>query len=398
MFGTPALLLAVMCGAPTYRYFEADISPPEPLPLGGYTARNGKVMDPGGDPLFARILVLQQSGKTIAIVSLEMLTVPESLVKEVQDKVGRDVHLFLTATHTHSAPDSQMLNSRMTFAVPGIASYKSKWLNWFSDKIAAGIKGALTAPFQVIKSGSLGQIQVDANRGRRVDAKPDQNLTAIYGNDQLLALHYAAHATFFEEDRNQTSGDWPGMLMKKTKAVFLPGAIGDASPVGAGSTTVEKVTSMVEKLDTAWRVAVRRDVKVLSRDIAYCQVPIELPEPKAHPDFIKQNGVPEPLAQVLVKRFAPPEAVVTGIRYGDLLIIGIPGEPTSEIGAEILTIARKRGFPHTLVVSHVNGWLGYILSPENYDKGGYEATLAFHGRELSGKVVAAATAAIDQSR
>lgn len=397
MFGTLALSLALVSAPPSYRYFEADITPPEPLPLGGYTARKGKVMDSGGDPLYARILILQESGKTIAIVSLEMLTVPESLVKEVQDKVGKDVHLFLTATHTHSAPDSQMLNSRMTFAVPGIASYKSTWLNWYSDKIAAGVQFALKARLHPLTFASLGQATVDANRGRREGAKPNQTLSAIYGEERLLALHYAAHATFYEEDRNQTSGDWPGLLMKKTKAVFLPGAIGDASPVGSGSTAVEKITSMVEKLDSAWRTATRQDVKVLTKGIAYCQVPIKLPEPKAHPDFIKQNGVPEPLAQVLVKRFAPPEASVTAIRLGDLLILGIPGEPTSEIGAEILTIAQKRGFPHCIVVSHVNGWLGYILSPENYDKGGYEATLAFHGRDLSKSVVNAATAAIDQS-
>ena len=101
-----------------------DITPDVPLPLGGYTERGTKVSVPGGDHLYARTVLLE-SGKTkIALVSVETLTIPESLVREVKKRIPSDVSLFLSATHTHSAPDSQMLNDRMTFLIPGIASFK----------------------------------------------------------------------------------------------------------------------------------------------------------------------------------------------------------------------------------------------------------------------------------
>jgi hypothetical protein len=56
------------------------------------------------------------------------------------------------------------------------------------------------------------------------------------------------------------------------------------------------------------------------------------------------------------------------------------------------------GFSSVLVCSHVNGWMGYILDPEDYDRGGYEATLSFYGREEGTKVVDAAVAALKALR
>lgn len=382
----------------TYQVAQVDLLPPEPLPLGGYTARQGKVMEPGGDPLFARTLLLRQGDLKVAIVSLEMLTVPESLVAAVQARVGNGTRLMLVATHTHSAPDSQMLNDRMTFAIPGIASYKSRWLEWYADRIAASIKRAAESRDTTPMAWSITQNVVKANRARRAGAKPNEMITGIWSDRRLAIIHYSAHATIFEEDRNTTSGDWPGQLMLATKAIFLPGAIGDVSPAPQGRDSVEKVEWMVENLSIPGRFLGGKDVKVSRHGLGYCQVAIDLPEPRPHAEFITSNKVPEPLAQVLVKRFAAPQAVVTAVRIGDIVLVGIPGEPTSAIGADILTLGQRKGFPHPLVVSHTNGWLGYVLKPADYDRGGYEATLAFHGREFSKAVIAAASKALDQLR
>gem|GEM_PF-6755255 len=51
-----------------------------------------------------------------------------------------------------------------------------------------------------------------------------------------------------------------------------------------------------------------------------------------------------------------------------------------------------------LVLSHVGGWIGYILEPEDYDRGGYESQLAFHGRYASERVFDAARRALVQVR
>jgi hypothetical protein len=99
---------------------KVDITPDVPLPLGGYTERGFQKSIPGGDRLYARTVLFESGATKIAVVSVETLTIPESLVREVKKRIPTDVFLFLAATHTHSAPDSQMLNDRMTFAIPGI--------------------------------------------------------------------------------------------------------------------------------------------------------------------------------------------------------------------------------------------------------------------------------------
>jgi hypothetical protein len=36
-----------------------------------------------------------------------------------------------------------------------------------------------------------------------------------------------------------------------------------------------------------------------------------------------------------------------------------------------------------LIAAHANDWLGYLLMPEDWDRGGYEPCLAYHGRDMA---------------
>ncbi|MEJ5171993.1 MAG: neutral/alkaline non-lysosomal ceramidase N-terminal domain-containing protein, partial [Fimbriimonadales bacterium] len=92
---------------------------------------------------------------------------------------------------------------------------------------------------------------------------------------------------------------------------------------------------------------------------------------------------PEALARLALARFAPSKAELTLLRLGRALIVGVPGEPTSAVGRSLQEAARRKGFDPVVVASHVGGWIGYLLTPDEYREGGYEATLAFHGPDLS---------------
>ena len=63
-------------------------------------------------------------------------------------------------------------------------------------------------------------------------------------------------------------------------------------------------------------------------------------------------------------------------RLGDCAIVGTPGELFTEIGAEV----RKRSpFDTTLFAGYCQGVLGYVSTPEEYQWGGYEPTVAQRG-------------------
>ena len=374
---------ALAVGQPVFRTSQADVTPDELLPLGGYTERGEKTMELGGERLYARTLVFEDGATTLAIVSFEALTVPESLVAAVRRQIPEHVRLMLVATHTHCAPDSQMLNERMTFKVPGIASFSRRWLDWYAARIAEGVNSALKAEARDATALRLSFAEVDANRGRREGAQPIKTAAFVSLDGRALLTGYSAHATLYDADRLLTSGDWPGAVASGLGGLVLPGAIGDVSP------SVENPADMVEKLRSGLASG---QVKALFDEnlrIAFLEEPVALSKPVPHPDFSKAYSAPAPLDQVLIDRFAPKEAAVSLALIGRLLLIGVPGEPTSELGRKLQSLAAKRGFPHTFVVSHTNGWIGYILAPEDYDRGGYEATLAFHGRGAADRMVEA---------
>ncbi len=394
-----ACLLPLILGVPlSIRRAQVDISPPEPLPLGGYTDRHGKLMDRGGEPLYTRCILLQQGEKKIAVVSAEMLTIPESLIREVSTRIGPNIHLFLQATHTHSAPDSQMLNDRMTFGIPGIATYRKRWLSWYADQIATCIQDAERGDAFEPKSLWMSTYTKAANRPRRTGGTPDQrNIVVSWSKfpsrGNIVFSFFTAHPTIYDETRNQTSGDWIGELANRTGALVLNGAIGDVSPYSEGKDGEARMRSFFSRFDAKAKGKTERFFSE-SGQLNWIEEPIELDPMKPHPTFAKENGIPEALAENLVSRFAPPKATIRAFRLGDLTVVGVPGEPTSILDKQIQQAGKRLGLNSVLVCSHVDGWMGYILDPKDYARGGYEATLSFYGANEGDLVVKAATNAL----
>ena len=65
---------------------------------------------------------------------------------------------------------------------------------------------------------------------------------------------------------------------------------------------------------------------------------------------------------------SPFEGEVQRVRIGDTVLVGIPGEPFSQLGMEI----KKRCEPLVgIPVGYANGYLGYIAPPGAWQKGAY---------------------------
>lgn len=383
---------------------KVDITPDVPLPLGGYSERGSKLSEPGGDHLYARTVLFSGGRTKIALVSVEILTIPESLVREVKKRIPADVALFMGATHTHSAPDSQMLNDRMTFFIPGIAKYNSKWLDWYAERIAKSVNTSLAATPSELYDLSIKEAHVDVNIGRRKFADPDKLETEIDAREVgdrsarmvRLTLEYAAHGTIYTSRELHTRGDWPGAVSDVTGMAVIQGAIGDVLPKEYGKSSPESIKIVRDRLLGALQQARSQIVWRPRMPISSVNVPISLDPIKPHPTMAKSYGVPEMFADSIVGQFAPSKASITAFRIGKLAVVGVPGEPTSVLGRQIRDAGRRMGFSSVLVCSHVNGWVGYILSPEDYDLGGYEATLSFYGREEGAKVVTAGIEALKE--
>ena len=109
-----------------------EITPPVGSLLYGYGVRGASRSEGVHDPLYARALVLEAGGETVALVTLDLGSIKKAntvvVRREVEAAAGFD-HVLLSASHTHSAP---------TF-VPDFPSAEQPWIAELERKIVAAI-------------------------------------------------------------------------------------------------------------------------------------------------------------------------------------------------------------------------------------------------------------------
>lgn len=75
---------------------------------------------------------------------------------------------------------------------------------------------------------------------------------------------------------------------------------------------------------------------------------------------------------------------LTGVQIGNVALIGIPGEPFTDIGVQIKD---TEGWSAILPCCIVNGYEGYFPTKEAYDEGGYEARASTFQPDVAQKIV-----------
>ena len=119
---------------------------------------------------------------------------------------------------------------------------------------------------------------------------------------------------------------------------------------------------------------------------------IDLPRPVWHADFKQTGGEEYKLTEVLLTKMlpliCPPTTTSVSLRLGELLVVGIPGEATAELGLKIKAEAIKAtDARHVAVGGLADEWISYILSEDQYGQGGYEASVSFYGPTLGKSIV-----------
>ena len=90
----------------------------------------------------------------------------------------------------------------------------------------------------------------------------------------------------------------------------------------------------------------------------------------------------------MIKLLFPRTNLSTAINIGELIIIGIPGELTNELGQEIKgKVLDQTDIYYVTIGGLAYEWICYMLSKEVYEKGGYEASVSFCGPTFGQLVV-----------
>ena len=389
---------------------KTDITPPLKMKfaLGGYGARMSKPAESIHDRIWAKAVVVADGTKKFAIVTSDVLAVPPNVKPQVVQKLadlGFGVeNVMILPSHSHTSLDMTALNDKNTLNIPQIGIFQPELLRFYVAKLVQVIREA-NASLAPVKFG-VSSITLDGmNRNRRGDDAVDKELTVARldresGKPLAVLVNWTAHPTLMDEHDMFVSGGWPGVMQRELEAwigngiiaLYFNGAEGDQAPVRPqGASHNEQAEFYGRKVAIAAKDLYLKIVTKENVPLSFNYQKINLPQRVAHPDFAKtggaEYGLDEQSMQVVLQVIAPETSASNAVRIGDLLIVGAPGELASRLGLDVKNRLKKEGVAHPVIGGLANEWISYILSAEQYKKGGYESSVSFYGPQLGETIV-----------
>lgn len=368
-----------------------DITPDDPVTLSGYASR--KDLSKGvHDPLSARVVAFESSGKRLALVSTDLIGFYGGTADDFREAILGNFklqpgELFLAGIHTHSAPT-------LTLDKGKGHENNLKYTKTLKDKLIKVIGEALDSTAPVRIGCGIGYSPVGANRrevrldgagwpkeaiklGRNPYGPTDKQVLVAKvakadGAPVAVLFDYATHATAMGPKNYQISGDVLGLAEQFVEKILGDGVIAPAFAGASGD--IDPWYRVLPEFNTegGWIpepvllgtllgeevVHVYRDIKQTIPAGKIATAFVNLPLPRKPDD--KSDDKPGDRDVSLN---------ITAGRVGDIGFIGFGCEMCNEIGTAIKAASP---FAHTFVITHCNGAAGYLPTKDMYKEGGYE--------------------------
>jgi neutral ceramidase len=324
-------------------------------------------------------------------------------------------NIIVAATHTHGGP--------LTFGRPPFRTDVSDYIAHVSEAAVTAVAGAYAHRGTArLLAGTGVELAVARNRRRpggvTDPAVPIVRVESLDGQILGLLCSYACHPVAVGPDNHLVTADYPGEVVRTLEAVY-PGAMaifatGCAGQINTGhsawdslSTEPDPTRSFAEmrRLGRIVAAAAIRTNELVSgprgkalaaapcdtrdRQVAAATLKVSAPRqpiPSSH-EFAstaaRWRSVDSPTAdEGQLRRWAdwaeqmsqvPDHAAevpleVTSFRWGDIVLVGLPGEPFVELGQEI----KRRAVREPIIIGYANGCPGYVPHRSAYAEGGYE--------------------------
>ena len=395
------------------------------------------------DPLWSSALYLSDGWTEILFVASDIIFVGRATAQSARQRIEEATgiasgHIMLTATHTHSGPQTvpEVSNEHDAVVPPVDPAY----VRLFEDGL---VQAAIEAHRQA-RPAQVGLAVADASgigTNRRDPAGPaDPQMPVLMvrtadGEENIACMVvYSMHPTVLHEDSKLVSGDFPGL----TRQFLQQNILGKNCPVlyhtgPAGNQSLRHITqentfAEAKRLGALLGQAIAQVMPAIAYrstvNLAVARAFVELPrrqfptlaeaEAKLRRaaerlEHLRQTGAPLPeIRTAEVDWFGAEEtltlaraaqngrldqvyqaclpAEVQVMRIGPWSFVGWPGEIFVEHA-----LAVKARWPDAFVISLANGELqGYIVTEEAAHEGGYEASNSIFGPE-AGQVLVQTT-------
>ncbi|MFN7933682.1 MAG: neutral/alkaline non-lysosomal ceramidase N-terminal domain-containing protein [Bryobacteraceae bacterium] len=239
---------------------STDITPTEPIPMGGYANRTAP-FEAVEAPLFAKVLALEDStGTKAVIITADLLGFTRERTERIaarlqsSDGIARK-NILINASHTHSGP---LVSGSMLLSAPvAMRSRMNAYIESMESKIIEAAQKALHQMTPAQLSWGSGVAKFVMNRreftskgiilGTNARGPADRTVPVLRIDDpsgRLRAVVFGAgsHNTTLTGDNMRVSGDYAGFAQlylqsrrPGVQAMFLTGCAGDANPYPRGT-------------------------------------------------------------------------------------------------------------------------------------------------------------------
>ena len=401
---------------------SAVITPRAGLQMAGFLGK--RIAEGVHDDLMAKAVYLADGPENrMMLIVVDTLEVDRQFVDEVRRRVEQETGVpaaccLVAATHTHSGPSGLGRD-----ALLGVAKDSQVFGTFDGRLFERTVAGCVTAARKArrwaregtISSGITSMLQpICGNRRIHTTERVQMQVLEVETTTRCAVVYNLdCHPTVLHEENRLYSADFPGFAASimplfepfVTMPVFLNGAAGDMS-----TRFYRQISDFVE---------VERIGTIVAESVA---ASLDVLKPMSGPFAVRAVEVPMrlkarqfPSAQDLERRIAdtrkklevarlegvrnlrPLESAIEGltfaatmvdgadgveyidsrlslVRFGDILVAGIPGELFSSLGNDI-----RAAFPGhvVLVAGYCGDYMGYIPHAAAYDEGGYEAFTTF---------------------
>jgi hypothetical protein len=393
--------------------------------MGGYFDRH-QVSRGTHDDLYARALYLDDGKSKILLISVEILYVDATLVGEVRREIseksglGEDC-IMVFATHTHSGPEghTDMAQFMGFFPNPQLKKF-------LVERICCCALMAFNGARRARLGSASSQVQDMTSNRQKSGGPTDPGLRVMKVEDLsggvLGALvNFTAHPVIMNSENLLYSSEYPGHAMTTLESILGPdavclfanGACGNVTIRRSGSSfsEVERVGKMLagHSLRTLGQVSTSEEAKIGASCSSISLKFRDLPtvedakrEIGTLRSRIESSGdVDGKLAKRLKKAMGTyalaeksdfirnflGESATTQLQVftvNDDLLLGIPAELFVEYGLKLQEdVDSGLVFP----IGYCNDIVGYVVTPEAAEEGGYEAGSTLLDNEAGTRIV-----------
>lgn len=351
-------------------WHKIALTPAEfPFPLAGYGVR--KDATSVHDTTYVRTFVFDNGKTRIAYVCLDLLIFPPELkvLLRQQLETKYDLQLYLTATHTHSAPGGWEPKIAGRFLA---GSYKDEYVQLLTNAIEQSVSEGI----QKLDKVEYAYVRVNApeavhNRLKGDGAPIDPFIRGIkFKNakgEEAFLFTYSAHANCMNSDITFVSADYPGELSAKLEhagwADFVSYAAG---AVGSHGPAFPDIHDGIKHTDTISSILFQKIQPIQvsyssTHTLYYHRLPLFLREPHLRIDkdirirpwaFHAALGEDTPDIQIM--------------QIGDVILFGMPCDYSGELMPPLEDLCEKHN-THFMLSGFNGGYIGYITDDACYD-------------------------------